>query len=125
MPPAEGPCYVVHALDKPGSAELRSATRDAHLRWLAESGRCRRAGPLGPSGGGDDRVGSLLFVNADSADELSTWLDDDPYARAGLFQSVTIAPMLELGVPRDDDDEWDGGAEPVGTLEDPIDAPAL
>ena len=116
---------MVHALDKPGSAELRLATRDAHLRWLAESGRCRRAGPLGPSGGGDDRVGSLLFVNADSADDLSTWLDDDPYARAGLFQSVTIAPMLELGVPRDDDDAWDGGAEPVGTVEDPIDAPAL
>ena len=68
-------------------------------------------------------MGSLLFVNADSADELSTWLDDDPYARAGLFDRVTVAPMLELGVPRDDDD--DGGAEPVGTIEDPIEAPAL
>ena len=107
MPHAEGPCYVVHAMDRPGSAELRAATRDAHVRWLVESGRCRRAGPLGPAGGGDARVGSLLLVNADSADELRAWLEDDPYARAGLFESVTVAPMLELGVPQVDEEESD------------------
>jgi hypothetical protein len=38
--------FAVHCLDKANAAELRSATRSAHLEWLAESGRIHLGGAL-------------------------------------------------------------------------------
>lgn len=91
--------FAVHCVDKPGAAELRAATRNDHLAWLRSSGRVRMAGPLlakredrdEPDAGAPE--GTLLVVSGDSLADVRAWVNDDPYNAAGLFASVTVAPI--------------------------------
>ena len=88
--------YCIYCLDRADAGDLRAKTRDAHLLWLRESGRVRMAGPLvTPS---DDRVGTLLLVNGDDLAEVEDWAKSDPYNGAGLFASVTVAPLNEFSL---------------------------
>jgi uncharacterized protein YciI len=92
--------YVVHCLDHAGSGALRASTREKHLEWLRASGRVYMGGPLlndegvdGMALGAGERVGTLLLVGGDDLDEVQNWARSDPYAGAGLFSSVTVAPL--------------------------------
>ena len=97
-------CFGVYCLDKPGSAELRAATREAHLEWLKEGGRVHLAGPLqSPDGAEAGNVGTLLVVNGDELDEVKRWAETDPYKKAGLFESVLVAPLTEYAVDSAED----------------------
>ena len=97
--PAPGPCYGVYCLDKPGSSELRKATREAHLAWLAEGGRVHLGGALqSPLGEDAGNVGTLLFVNGDELEEVRRWASEDPYNQAGLFESVLVAPVTQYAL---------------------------
>ena len=83
--------FMVHATDKPGALDIRLANRPAHLDWLTAAGAAIKA--AGPWLGGDDKpAGSLLIVEMESRAALDAWLAQDPYAIAGLFQSVEAAP---------------------------------
>mmetsp|Transcript_75629 Transcript_75629/g.227030 ORF Transcript_75629/g.227030 Transcript_75629/m.227030 type:complete len:159 (+) Transcript_75629:533-1009(+) len=97
MPP-QG--YAVYCLDGAGRADLRASTRSAHLAWLEESGRVHLAGPLHDAEDDASRIGSFLVVNGDDSDEVARWAAADPYAAAGLFASVVVAPLLNYAVPR-------------------------
>lgn len=90
-----GKNFVVHCLDKAGSTELRGATRSDHLRWLKESGRVCYGGPLVSVA--EEKVGTLLVVNGDNLEQVLGWASEDPYAAAGLFEQVTVAPILTYG----------------------------
>ncbi len=84
--------FIVHTRDKSGALETRLANREAHLQWLAEAGdRIKAAGPW--LDGGDNPAGSLLIVEMDDREALGAWLQNDPYAKAGLFESVETAPF--------------------------------
>jgi len=97
--PAPGPCYGVYCVDKPASSELRQATRDAHLAWLAEGGRVHLGGALqSPMGENAGNVGTLLFVNGDELEEVRRWATEDPYNQAGLFESVLVAPVTQYAL---------------------------
>ena len=75
-------------LDKPGHLETRKANREAHLAYIAETGKVEIAGPfLGADGG---MLGSLVILNVESLAEAEAWAAADPYAKAGLFDSVTV-----------------------------------
>ena len=87
--------FVVFATDKPGTESLRSETRPAHREYLRSPGKhavtVRVAGPTLR----DDAVtmnGSLLIVEAENLDAVRAFAADDPYSRAGLFQTVEIRP---------------------------------
>ena len=108
--------FAVHCLDKPGGAGLRASTRDAHLGFLRESGRVCMAGPLlAPPAGAGDRVGSLLVVHGDTLEDVAAWAASDPYALAGLFERVRVAPLGTYHV----------GAAPTGEVERSSADPAL
>ncbi|SBW09843.1 Protein conserved in bacteria [uncultured Alphaproteobacteria bacterium] len=86
--------YAVICLDKPGSAEVRLANRAAHLEYAAKL-------PLvvgGPmlSDDGEGMVGSLLVLEAPDRASLDKTLAEDPYAKAGLFESVTVRPYKKV-----------------------------
>ncbi len=82
--------FAIYCLDKPDSEKLRAANRPAHLDYVAAAGdMVKLGGPL-LSDDGAHMVGSLLIVEADSHDDVLAWAQLDPYARAGLFQSVEI-----------------------------------
>ncbi len=53
------------------------------------------AGPF-LSEDGERPVGSLLIMEYDDLDQARAFAEGDPYARAGLFESVTIRPFRKV-----------------------------
>ncbi len=83
--------FIVTCLDKDGALEIRKANRDAHLAFAAANGgSIQVGGPLLSDDGA--MIGSCLICEADDKAALEALLADDPYAKAGLFQSVDIKP---------------------------------
>ena len=83
--------FALICKDKPGALEVRQANRPTHLEYingLNAAGKLKFAGPfLGDDG---KPLGSLVAVEvADraAAEEIAA---NDPYAKAGLFDSVEI-----------------------------------
>jgi uncharacterized protein YciI len=88
--------YVaIYCRDKGNATELRMATRPAHLDWIkAAPFVIAAAGPLLESEG--RMVGSLLIVGSPDIEAVKAWVAGDPYAQAGLFESVTITGFRHL-----------------------------
>jgi len=63
--------FVLYCLDKPGHSEVRAANRPDHLDYL------------------------LVIEAADSAG-AKAFAAGDPYAKAGLFESVAIKPYKKV-----------------------------
>ena len=75
--------------DRADAGSLRAETRPAHLEHLKALGATLRF--AGPFLGDDDKPnGSLLVVDAESLEAARALADADPYAKAGLFASVTV-----------------------------------
>ncbi|MBK8839977.1 MAG: YciI family protein [Hyphomonadaceae bacterium] len=87
------PLYVFHGLDKPGALELRKATRQTHLDWLASlSPRVKIGGPMLAEDGATP-VGSMLVLEADSLEAAKAEYARDPYNAAGLWQTTSVRPF--------------------------------
>nr|WP_295110547.1 YciI family protein [uncultured Caulobacter sp.] len=80
--------FIVYCKDKPGALELRMATRPTHLDYLNGAGVVKAAGPLLDDAGSP--IGSMLIVEAQDRAAVQTFVDNDPYTLAGLFESVSI-----------------------------------
>ena len=76
------------AIDKPDALQTRMDNREAHLAYVAKSGCIEMAGPFLDADG--QMCGSLLILALDSMAEAEKWAENDPYAKAGLFESVTL-----------------------------------
>lgn len=87
------PLYVFQGLDKPGALELRKATRQSHLDWLASlSPRVKIGGPMLAEDGATP-LGSMLVLEADSLEDAKAEYARDPYNAAGLWQSTSVRPF--------------------------------
>ncbi len=82
------PLYMMLCTDKPGAIETRKATREAHLAYVAETGCVSLAGPLLDDAG--EMAGSLIVLDLPDIAAAKEWGANDPYARAGLFESVRL-----------------------------------
>ncbi|SDU41287.1 YciI family protein [Stappia sp. ES.058] len=83
--------YALICTDKPGALDVRKANRDDHLAFLSAMGdKLKAAGPFLDDDGG--MTGSLVVIEAANRDEALAISQEDPYARAGLFESVEIRP---------------------------------
>jgi uncharacterized protein YciI len=80
--------YALVALDKPGALPVRQENRAAHLAYIAETGCVQMAGPFLDEAGG--MIGSLLVLDLPDMAAAQAWAANDPYAKAGLFDKVTI-----------------------------------
>ena len=92
--------FVATCVDKPHSLEIRLANRPTHLDYLKQLGaKVKAAGAML----GEDLqtpVGSMLIFEGDSLAQIEGILAADPYARAGLFESVTVRPWRQaVGQP--------------------------
>ena len=88
--------WSVYCLDKPNSSALRQATRPTHLAYLEDfRDRIVYGGAL-LGADGQTVAGSLLVVNLPDRAAAQKFSDDDPYAKAGLFQSVAIHPTRKV-----------------------------
>ena len=83
--------FALICIDKPGSLDLRLATRPQHIAYLETyKARIVQAGPLLD---GDSRPsGSLLIVDVADRAEAEGFSAADPYTRSLLFESVIIRP---------------------------------
>lgn len=81
------PLFAVMCTDKENHLETRKANRDAHLAYLKETG-VAQAGPFLDADG--NMCGSLLILDVVDLAAAQDWAANDPYAKAGLFQSVSI-----------------------------------
>lgn len=75
-------------IDKPDHLQTRVDNRPAHLEHIKASGIVEMAGPFLDAGGA--MIGSLVILTVETMDEAKVWAEADPYAKAGLFESVTI-----------------------------------
>lgn len=90
--------FIVYAKDKPGHTEMRMNNRPDHVAWL-KSSSVPVAGPL-LADDNETMIGSMLIVEADSRADVEALLPNDPYAIAGLFDSVEVHPWIwALGAP--------------------------
>jgi len=86
------PAYVLICHDKPDSVDLRLATRPDHLAYISENrhGVLKLGGPL--LNDAEKPVGSLMIIETENLSAAQRFADDDPYAKADLFESVEIKP---------------------------------
>ena len=81
-------------IDKPGALQIRLDTRAAHLDHIQTTGVVEMAGPFLDAQG--QMSGSLIILSVETLAQAQSWADADPYARAGLFQSVTLAEWKKV-----------------------------
>ncbi|MET3794884.1 YciI-like protein [Aquamicrobium terrae] len=83
--------FALICKDKPGALQIRLDTRPAHLAFLDELNAGQKlafAGPFLDAEGKPD--GSLVVVEAADKAEAQAIAARDPYAGAGLFDSVEV-----------------------------------
>lgn len=81
------------ARDKDGALQTRLDNRAAHLAYIEETGVVSQAGPLLD---GDAMIGSLVILDVADLAAAEDWAANDPYAKAGLFQSVQLIPWKKV-----------------------------
>ena len=92
--------YIVRCLDKPEHTQVRAANREAHLAYLATyADSIFVAGPI-LSDDGETPTGSLIIIDLPDRAAVDGFCANDPYALAGLFQSVDVSPWRKT-LPRD------------------------
>ncbi|MBN7784523.1 YciI family protein [Ponticoccus gilvus] len=79
---------ALFAHDKDGALQTRKDNRQAHLDYIEATGVVTQAGPLLDAAG--EMCGSLVILDVADMDAARDWADNDPYAQAGLFESVTL-----------------------------------
>lgn len=82
--------FIITALDKPHSLELRMANREAHFAYVRETGIVKLGGPFLDAEG--RMTGSVIILEAADLDAARRWAHDDPYAKAGLFAQSDVRP---------------------------------
>ncbi|HEY3777168.1 MAG TPA: YciI family protein [Rhizomicrobium sp.] len=82
--------FVITAMDKPNSRELRMNTRAAHFDYAHRTGGVRLGGPFLDDNG--EMIGSLIIIEAQDLDAARRWQAGDPYAEAGLFSEADVRP---------------------------------
>ena len=88
--------YAIYCLDKPDSAELRQATRAAHLAYMERfRPQIHAAGPL-LAEDGTTMLGSLLILDFPDRAAVEAFLAADPYNAAGLFARVEVSAWKKL-----------------------------
>jgi len=92
--------FIIHCTDKPGSASIRAENRPAHVEFLKSNrSNLYTAGPT-LNDDGEGMNGSLLIVDFPDRDAVEAFAAADPYAQAGLFESVVIKPWKLVFEPQ-------------------------
>jgi hypothetical protein len=83
--------YVIHCFDKKDSLPVRIDNRPEHVAYLKSFGDKLFA--AGPTLDADENMnGSLVILDLEDLAAAEAFAANDPYARAGLFASVSIQP---------------------------------
>jgi hypothetical protein len=88
--------FVLYCVDKAGHGHIRTENRPAHVDYLKSNlERIVLAGPM-LSDDGEAMLGSVLVIEAADRAAAEGFAAGDPYAKAGLFESVTIKAFKKV-----------------------------
>lgn len=88
--------FVFHLIDRADSGDLRQRVRPEHKAYLAAvADRIAFAGPL-TKDDGQTMLGSLLVIDFDDRAAAERWMADEPFTKAGLYESVSVLPFINL-----------------------------
>ena len=88
--------FVLYCVDKAGHGHVRTENRPAHVDYLKSNlDRLMLAGPM-TSDDGTTMLGSVLIIEAADRAASEAFAAGDPYAKAGLFESVTIKAFKKV-----------------------------
>ena len=82
------------ARDKAGALNVRMENRSAHVDYLKSTDHVHLAGPLIDANG--DMCGSMIVLDVPDMAAAENWVTDDPYGKAGLFESVTLTEWKKV-----------------------------
>jgi uncharacterized protein YciI len=83
--------FFIYSVDKPGHAHVRTATRPRHLEYLKDFvDRIVIGGPTLDEAG-ETSTASMVIIDLADRKAAEAFAAGDPYAKANLFQSVTIS----------------------------------
>ena len=84
--------YIMVNEDRPDGQALRAATREAHLAYLErhENIVVLAGATLAEDG---SRTGSVFIINAPGREAAEKFSAEEPFRKAGLFQTVKITRM--------------------------------
>lgn len=80
--------------DKPSALQIRLDNRAAHLAYIEATGVVEQAGPFLDADG--QMCGSLIILDVADMAAAEAWAQNDPYAKAGLFESVTLSEWKKV-----------------------------
>lgn len=84
--------FAIICTDRPGSLDLRMATRAQHLAFLELNKAAIQFG--GPQLDSDGKpCGSLILLEAEDRASAEGFAAADPYAKVDLFESVVVRPL--------------------------------
>jgi uncharacterized protein YciI len=86
--------FAIICADKAGALQIRLDTRTEHLAYLEQTGVVEQAGPFLNEAG--DMCGSLVIIEVADLAAAQAWADSDPYAKAGLFENVSVQPWKRV-----------------------------
>ncbi|MBT3530273.1 MAG: hypothetical protein HOF74_04240 [Gammaproteobacteria bacterium] len=74
--------------------ERRMSVREAHIegaKVLKEAGNMIAGGAILDEA--EQMIGSTVYVDFDSREELDQWLANDPYVTGNVWQDITVLPI--------------------------------
>ncbi len=92
--------FVATCIDKPDHLQTRLDNRPAHLAYLNGLGaKLKVAGALlGPDN--ETPIGSMLIFDVADQYEALKLVDDDPFGKVGLFESISVKAWRQgVGAP--------------------------
>ncbi|MEM7443259.1 MAG: YciI family protein [Pseudomonadota bacterium] len=82
--------YVIHCLDFEGAVEKRLEHYEAHRAYLASAPvKTVISGPL-LADDEETMIGSCFVIEANDISEVEEFNRNDPFAKAGLWETVSI-----------------------------------
>ena len=82
--------YAIQTKDKAGSGQVRADNRPAHIEYLTKNKHLLLAAGALIDDDGAGGNGGILIIDTDDRKEAARFIADDPFSKAGLFETVTI-----------------------------------
>jgi len=87
--------FVLYCIDRRDGGKIRQQNRAAHLAFISTRQQLFRYG--GPLLGQDGMtLGSLIVLSLPDRTALERYMDEDPYFRCDLFESITVWPSRQV-----------------------------
>lgn len=86
--------YIFQGVDrKPGGDEIRAAARPEHFEYLTKHKGIMVLGGATLADDNETRTGSVLIINVPNRAAADEFVRNEPFNKAGLFETVTVTRM--------------------------------